>query len=314
MTRIQARYRQALPQLGAERLLTDGGLETTAIFLDGQELPHFASFDLLKNRSGREYLRSYYEGYVELARRFDLGFVFESPTWRASPDWARLIGYDEAALDAFNRDAIELMREVRDAAEPWGRPLVVSGCLGPRGDGYDPAEVMEPDEAAQYHARQIEIFEAAGVDLVTAITMTNTPEAAGIARAAAKHGVPAAISFTVETDGRLPTGDELETAVTALDAEAETPAYYMINCAHPSHFDETLSGEPWTERIRGLRVNASKCSHAELDEAETLDDGDPAELGEDHRRLLRRLPNLRVLGGCCGTDLRHVEAIGGVWA
>lgn len=170
---------------------------------------------------------------------------------------------------------------------------------------------MSVEEAEGYHSHQAGVLASAGPDMLTAITMTNAPEAVGVTRAARALGMPVAISFTVETDGRLPTGDRLADAVTAVDAATGGyPAYYMINCAHPDHFSSSLEeGAAWTTRVRGVRANASRLSHAELDAMTELDVGDPAELAALHRGLRERFPNLTVMGGCCGTDLRHVAAI-----
>jgi S-methylmethionine-dependent homocysteine/selenocysteine methylase len=174
--------------------------------------------------------------------------------------------------------------------------------------------VMSADEAQAYHAQQIGVFAESDADMVTAITMTNANEAIGVARAAQAAGMPVAISFTLETDGRLPTGQGLKEAIDEVDAATgNAPAYYMINCAHPTHFEATLDAEAaWVQRVRGLRANASKRSHAELNEAPDLDEGNPAELGAEYHAILRRHPQINVLGGCCGTDRRHVEAICGV--
>jgi S-methylmethionine-dependent homocysteine/selenocysteine methylase len=306
-------HRDRLPQLGDGLFLTDGGIETVLIFHEGLDLPQFAAFDLLKDDAGTAALRRYYEPYAALARERGLGFVLESPTWRANPRWAAAIGYSAAELDALNRKAIALMEELRDEHSN-GAPIVVSGCVGPHDDGYNPAEMLSADAAREYHATQIATFAGTAADMVTAITMTYAEEAIGVARAAAAEGMPAAISFTVETDGRLPSGQPLAEAIAQVDADT-APAYYMINCAHPTHFADALAGGgPWTERIRGLRANASTCSHAELDEATELDEGDPADLGARYAALRSRLPNLNVVGGCCGTDHRHVAAIRDAWA
>jgi homocysteine S-methyltransferase len=170
---------------------------------------------------------------------------------------------------------------------------------------------MTEAEAKEYHGRQIALYKAQGVDMITALTMTNVPEAIGITQAAQAEALPVAISFTVETNGMLPTGDSLEHAIAAVDAATHCgPVYYMINCAHPTHFETCLtSGGSWTQRVRGLRANASKRSHAELDEATELDAGDPNELAQLYQTLRSTLPQLNVLGGCCGTDLRHIKAI-----
>jgi S-methylmethionine-dependent homocysteine/selenocysteine methylase len=309
-------YRDRLPQLDADRpFLTDGGLETTLIFHRGLELPCFAAFDLLKDDAGRDELRAYFEPYVALARERGAGMVLDTATWRASPDWAQRLGYSPDDLDDANRAAVALAEEIRALGEDERTPIVVNGVVGPRGDGYDPAELMSASEAEAYHSRQIATFADTAADMVTAITMTHAEEAIGIVRAAATAGMPVAISFTVETDGCLPSGQPLPEAIDQVDAETDrAAAYFMVNCAHPTHFAHVLEDEgSWRDRIGGLRANASAKSHAELDEAEELDEGDPVELGAQHRALRARLPSVAVLGGCCGTDCRHVEAIGRAW-
>ena len=303
------RHRQHLPQLDGGLFLTDGGIETVLIFHEGLDLPLFAAFDLLKDDAGTAALRSYYRPYVKLAAEGGTGFVLESPTWRASPRWARELGHSEEELDALNRKAIALMEELREEYERASAPFVISGCIGPQDDGYSPTTALSADEAQEYHSTQIRTFADTAADMVTAITMTYAEEAVGLTRAAQAAGIPAAISFTVETDGRLPSGEPLGAAIEKVDAETgRGPAYYMINCAHPTHFDSVLDG-PWRERIRGLRANASTKSHAELDEAEELDAGDPEDLGTRYAALKERLPELTVVGGCCGTDHRHVSEI-----
>ena len=296
-----------LPQLQGDLFLTDGGLETSLIYHDGLELPLFAAFVLLENEEGTDALRRYFRPYLELARDNGVGFILEAPTWRANPRWASELGYSSDQLDAINRRAIELMQELRDGHDGPG-PLVVSGCIGPQDDGYNPGMTLDAEAARAYHSEQIATFADSGADLVTAITMTYADEATGIALAARDAGIPSVISFTLETDGRLPSGQSLGEAIAQVDAETgSAPAYYMINCAHPTHFDDVLEGGgAWKDRIRGLRANASTKSHAELDESTELDAGDPEDLGERYAGLRAQLPNLNVIGGCCGTDHRHV--------
>jgi S-methylmethionine-dependent homocysteine/selenocysteine methylase len=298
-----------LPQLTGNLFLTDGGIETTLVFHDRLDLPYFAAFDLLKHERGRTALRRYYRSHASLARDHGVGFILESATWRASADWGEKLGYSTEALAAVNRQAIEMLEAIRE--EYADTTMVISGCVGPRGDGYDPGQAMAEEEAERYHAEQVGTFAATAADMVTAITMTNVPEAIGVTRAARAVNMPVVISFTVETDGRLPTGESLRDAIGRVDAATDRgPAYYMVNCAHPTHFGKALAGgEPWTRRLRGLRANASTKSHAELDEAKELDDGNPVELGAQYRALRDRLPHLVVLGGCCGTDERHIAAI-----
>jgi S-methylmethionine-dependent homocysteine/selenocysteine methylase len=306
-----ARYRSALPQLGGDLFLTDGGIETTLIFQDGLALPDFAAYALLARPEGEAAIRRYFRAYAALARRFGVGLILESATWRASRDWAERLGHTPAELAELNRAAIRQLEAVRAEHQTPETPIVISGCVGPRGDGYSPTSLMSVAGAEAYHAEQARTFADTAADLVTAITMNYVEEAIGIARAARRAGLPAVIAFTVETDGRLPTGDTLQAAIERVDAETGAyPAYYMINCAHPTHFERVLDGgQPWAQRVRGLRANASRQSHAELNEATTLDIGDPAELGREYAALKRRLPRLNVMGGCCGTDHRHVEQI-----
>jgi len=289
--------------------LTDAGLETDMIFNRGLDLPLFSSSTLFAHEEGRAALEDYFRSFLDLARKNGTGCVLESATWRASPDWAGPLGLTQETLDRYASDAVAMLRRL--AADYPDVETVVSGCIGPRGDGYDPGKVMTADEAEAYHARQVRVMAAAGADLITAITMTNIPEATGVARAAQAVDRPVVISFTVETDGRLPTGETLQQAIEAVDgATGSYPAYYMVNCAHPTHFAAQIdAGSAWARRIGGIRANASRCSHAELDAMTELDRGNPHELGRLYADLRTRLPWLSVLGGCCGTDVEHIAAI-----
>ena len=308
-----SRYRRHLPQLDDRLFLTDGGIETSLIFHDGIDLPLFASFTLLKDDQGTDALRRYYRPYAQLAAENGTGFVLEAPTWRASPRWAKELGISDEELDRLNRKAIELMEEIREEFETDDTPFVISGNIGPQDDGYSPQTKLSADEAREYHSTQIDTFADTAADLVTVLTMTYADEAIGIARAAEQAGIPAVISFTLETDGRLPNGQALGAAIEEVESATDGyPAYYMINCAHPTHFEDVLDGS-WVGRVRGLRANASTRSHAELDEAEDLDDGDPHDLGERYAALRDKLPALNVVGGCCGTDARHVTEICSLW-
>ncbi len=307
-----AKYRNNLPQHSDRVFLSDGGLETTLMFDDRFDLPFAEVFVLLDSHEGMRTLRDYFRRYAEMARAAGFGFVLESPTWRSNRDWGARLGYSERALAGINRRAIDLLVEIREEFETEASPMVISGCVGPRGDGYDPGDVMTPAEAEDFHARQVGIFAETEADLVSAFTMTNVSEATGFTRAAQAAGIPAVVSFTLETDGCLPTGQTLREAIETVDGATNAgPAYYMINCAHPTHFEGALeAGEAWVKRLRGLRANASKKSHAELDDCGVLDSGDPVDLGHHYRRLRKRLGHVNVVGGCCGTDHRHIEEIG----
>jgi homocysteine S-methyltransferase len=305
-----AKYRYDLPQRGGGIFLSDGGLETTLIFHDGCDLPHFAAFVLLDSEEGLRKLRKYYESYLAIAHDHGTGFVLDSPTWRANRDWGVKLGYDAAALKAVNVRSVRFLEELRAQWERPGSACVISGAIGPRGDGYK-AGNMDALQAEAYHGAQIAAFAEGGADMVTAYTLNNINEAVGIACAARSRAIPVAISFTVETNGRLVNGATLREAIETVDRETQNaPEYFMVNCAHPTHFSDALmQGEAWIKRIHGIRANASTKSHAELDESETLDPGDPVDFGRRYRSLRQRFPHMRILGGCCGTDHRHVAAL-----
>lgn len=299
--------RSPLPRAG-DRYVTDAGLETELVFHDGFELPHFISATLVEDEVGHARLERYYRSFVALAEEQAMGVLLETPTWRISADWSPLVGYDRDGRRRLNARATELLSRLREQSSLPRERFVVSGNIGPRFDGYAADRVMSIDEATRYHHEQVGDLVAAGVDAISCLTITTSSEAAGIARAANAYDVPVAVHLTVETDGRLPSGEPLGEAFERVDEEARV-AYFGINCAHPRHFRDVLGDAPWVERIGSLRANASTKSHAELDGCETLDDGDPQALAGDYASLLARLPGLRVFGGCCGTDLRHVRRI-----
>jgi homocysteine S-methyltransferase len=306
-----SKYRQHLPLTDGGLFLSDGGLETTLVYHDGIDLPCFAAFHLLKDDAGIARLFRYFESYISIARDHGCGFVLETPTWRANADWGSLIGYSKDTLADANRKAVGLMLELRGTYEAPHAPIVISGNIGPRGDGYIVDDRMSADQARAYHSAQIETFASTDADMVSAFTLNYVDEAIGIALAARDAAMPIAISFTVETDGRLPTGEPLADAIRRTDdATGGHTEYYMINCAHPTHLASLLNdSHDWTARLRGLRANASRRSHAELEAATTLDEGDPVEFGEQYSVLRYRFPQIAVLGGCCGTDHRHVREV-----
>ena len=310
MNQHKAIYRDALPQLQGNNFVADGGLETVLVFQKQIDLPLFAAFPLLDQDQGIATLREYYQPYIELALRNGTGLILDTATWRASQGWGAQLGYSAADLRRLNQRNVDLLLELRKAYATEQSPMVINGAIGPQDDGYNPSELMSVAEAEAYHRPQVDAFADSAADMVSAITMTYVNEAVGMTRAAQVAGIPITVSFTTETDGRLPDGTPLGEAITATDAATDgAPAYYMVNCAHPTHFSHVLdASNAWTDRIYGIRANASRLSHAELDEAEELDDGNPQEFGEQYQALRSNLRNLRVVGGCCGTDHRHVAA------
>lgn len=291
--------------------LSDGGLETTMIFDYGFDLPCFSAAALLDTEEGRNALSGYFETYLDIARRTGRGFLLDAPTWRAGANWAGPLGMTTDAVLAINGLAVDFVRDIRDRNETDTLPILINGLVGPSGDAYEIESELTAQRAMEIHAPQIHALGKSGVDLISAMTLNHAGEGAGIAIAAKEIDVPVVISFTLETDGRLPSGQPLSEAIDEVDsASNKAPLYFMINCAHPDHFRSVLEGgSRWVERIGGIRANASRLSHAELDASEELDSGDPNELSDLHRDLLEVLPKIRVVGGCCGTDSRHVGCI-----
>jgi len=305
------KYRNNLPQISDEIFLTDDGLETTLVFHNGIDLPEFSAFVLMKDREGRNTLKQYFKKYIAIAKQHGLSFILETPTWRSSSKWGEMLGYTEDQLVEINQESVELLLQIRNEHETDSSKFIISGCLGPKGDGYVIDEMMTIEAAENYHAQQIRTFSNTEADLVTAITLTYVEEAIGIVRAAESENIPVVIGFTVETDGKLPSGHTIQYAIETVDAATNNyAAYYMINCAHPTHFQNSIKGsQAWKQRIRSVRANASTKSHAELDESVVLDEGDPEDFGFQYGKLREELTNLNVLGGCCGSDHRHIAEV-----
>jgi len=305
-----SRYRSALPQLSGDFFLADGGIETDLIFNHGIEIREFAAHTLLTDPAGREAMAGYFRDFLALAGEQGTGFILDSQTWKAHRHWADDLGADEEELRAANEDSIAFIAGLRDEFSSNSKPIVLNGIMGPRGDGYVADLEVAAHEAEDYHAQQIAWLADTQVDMVTGTTYTQANEAIGLVRAARAAGLPVVISFTVETDGTLPTGQPLGEAVELVDEATDSAAaYFVVNCAHPDHFFQVLEGSACTRRVRGIRCNASRLSHAELDASETLDPGDPEELASQYVGLRERMPWLNILGGCCGTDLRHIAQI-----
>jgi S-methylmethionine-dependent homocysteine/selenocysteine methylase len=304
------RYRHDLPQLTGGLFLTDGGIETDLIFNQGISIREFAAHTLLADARSRNAVATYFRDFLQLARSLGTGFVLDSQTWKAHSHWASDLGSSEEELRQSNRESVDFISELREEFSANDEPIVLNGIIGPQGDAYAPQAELATHEAENYHAQQLGWLAETEIDMVTATTFTQADEAIGFVRAANKVGLPAVISFTVETDGKLPTGLPLSAAIEAVDAATDAcAAYYMVNCAHPDHFFHELEESPWAHRIRGLRCNASRLSHAELDACETLDSGNPVEMAQQYAEIRQRLPWINVFGGCCGSDFRHIREI-----
>nr|WP_232348960.1 homocysteine S-methyltransferase family protein [Neptunomonas qingdaonensis] len=294
--------------MGHDLYLSYVGAETDIIFNKGIDLPGFASYLLLETDKGKEILRGYYSSLIELARKHGVGAILDSATWVANRDRGALISQSSQSLERLNIEAIDIIAQMRKQYADVS--IILCAQVGPRGDGYAPKDLMTAQEAESYHNEQIETLSRTDADFICGSTICYPEEAIGIVRSAGRYGKAIAISFTVETDGCLPTGISLKDAILAVDEATDAAAiYFMVNCAHPDHFSRVLVDEPWLQRVKGLVANASRCSHAELDAAETLDDGDPVELGVQLADLRRKFPHISILGGCCGTDMRHMKNI-----
>lgn len=303
--------RSPLPQTTGSTLLTDSGIETEIIFGVGRDLPAFAVFPLLSDLEGRDILERYYREHVAVAAEHGLGYVFETPSYRSSADWGTTLGYSQEELDSLDREGVAFLEWIRATGSDGLGPSPISGLLGPRGDGYVVGATLTPELARAYHSHQIGVFADAGCDLVSGCTLNYADEGLGIGLAARDHDIPVMLYFTLETDGRLPDGSRLRDAIRRVDdATGGYVSYYGINCAHPDHIEVAL-GDLGDEglRVRAIRANASRLSHAELDVAEELDPGDPVELSSGYSRLLQGLPNASVFGGCCGTSVTHISRI-----
>lgn len=306
---------EPLPHLySPSPFLSDGGLETWLIYTRNCQLTLFAAFPLLATPKGANHLQEYYNEYLEVAQELRMGLVLSTPTWRASTRWGEEMGFSQVEVDQFNVDAVKMLKCVKDISKD-GPTVVVDGQIGPMEDGYKPEVKHSVQACKEYHIRQVAVLKDAGVDLVTAATLTNWEEATGITLAAKECKTPLAVGFTVELDGRLPSGDSLEDAVEKVDKMTGAyPSYYMVNCGHPDHIRKAMEkGGKWRERVMAFRVNASRKSHEELDRMETLDEGDVEELGRLTAELGKLMPRMVLMGGCCGTRAEHVRSIGRNW-
>jgi len=304
-----SRYRDKLPQLSGDIFLADAGIETDLIFNHGIEIREFAAHTLLPDAVGRQAMADYFRKFLALARQYDAGFILDSQTWKAHSYWAGDLNASPDELREANRDSIRFISSLRDEF-PGNRPVVLCGVIGPRGDAYAPEGLLATQEAQDYHAEQVGWLAETEVDMVSGTTFTQSEEATGLVRAAENAGMPVVISFTVETNGCLPTGQPLGEAIRCVDdATSGGAAYFSVNCAHPDHFFDVLEDSDWARRIRALRCNASRQSHQELDACEVLDDGNPDELASQYGGIIDRMPWLNIFGGCCGTDLRHVSRV-----
>ncbi len=300
-----------LPQLNGRDMTCGGGIETWLQYVDGFKLRHFCLFELLDDERGRACIEDYHRKLIEAAVEAGIGVIVEGLHYRASRDWGGLIGYSREGLEDINIRGIELYKDLAREYDSPETPMLVGGVIGPQGDAYNVGKTASADEAEDYHSEQIQAFKKAGADIVTALTLSSTEEAIGLTRAADAADLPVVISFFVKKGGGLNGGETLEEAIATVDAATDRgPAYYMINCTHPTEFDVSLGEGDWMVRVGGFMPNAVAMETLALCKLGHLEDGDPVELGGQMAELARRYPHIHVWGGCCGTDGRHIGEIG----
>jgi homocysteine S-methyltransferase len=299
-----------LPQLNGRLMTSASGFETWLQYVDGFKLRHFCGFELLNDPRGLTCLTDYHRKVVEAAVAQGFGVINEGLHYRASRDWGELIGFSREGLEEINIRGIEFYRAFAREYGSADTPMLVGGAIGPRGDAYNVGRTPDAAESEDYHSEQIATFKKAGADLVTAMTFSSVEEAIGVARAAKAAGMPVVVSFFVARGGQLKGGETIEEAITRVDAATgEAPAYYMINCTHPTEFEPGLTPGAWTTRLGGFMPNAVAMETLDLCKLGHLEDGDPEELGGQMAGLARRFPHVHVWGGCCGTDGRHIGQI-----
>lgn len=290
--------------------LSEGGTETELMYKYGFELPHFAMFPLLDNPDAESRMREMFGSYLEVAAKYKTGALMGGLDYRASPDWGELLGYSPDGLAEANLQSIDFLRDIAKEYVSAVPDILIQGLIGPRGDAYERNETITENEAEDYHCVQLETLKKADVDLALAITFNNIPESIGVARAAAKIGVPLAISLTLDSASKLNSGPGLVEAITTIDRETgRSPAFYLINCSHPVEYEPAIGPGDWINRVRGVRPNASKMEKIALCKIGHLEEGDPVELGALCGDLARRYPHMDVWGGCCGTWSRHLDEI-----
>jgi S-methylmethionine-dependent homocysteine/selenocysteine methylase len=304
------KYRNDLPQLRGVDLSTSGGMETWLQYAEGFPLRHFCAFEWLRDPKAKARLREFHRSAIEAVQEHGFGMIAEGIHYRASGDWGDLTGYSRQDLAKINAEGVDLYHELAREYDRPDTPVVVGGCIGPRGDAYEQGHQITADEAQEYHAEQMATLKDAGVDLITAATLSFTDEAIGIARAAQGLDVPVVLSFYVAGNGKIMGERSVPETMAEIDAATGGyPKYYMLNCAHPNEFAPALENSAGLDRLGGFMPNASAKDKISLCRLGHLEDGDPVELGQQMGDVARRFPHVHVFGGCCGTDARHLGEI-----
>lgn len=299
------------PRLEGKFYLTEGGTETEILYKWGFELPEFAMFPLLDNPKADQVIRDIYRRYFDAAEKHQTGLLILGHDYRASPDWGAKLGYTTEGLADMQRRTIEFLDDVRREYVGRVSDVYIAGCIGPRGDAYGTGGDISEEEAEEYHSVQLTTLKSTQADMAIAVTFNNVPEAVGVIRAAHRIGIPIGVSLTLTTEGVLRSGPTLREAIEVIEEKTNgSAAWYGTNCSHPLEFASALADEgPWLERLRYIRPNAVKMEKVALCKLGHLEDGDPVELGEQMGEVASKFPSADILGGCCGTDERHLGEI-----
>lgn len=289
-------------------IITDGGLETTLIYKYNIELPYFSCINLLKTDSGRNIIYNCLLNYVNISEKYNVNIIIETPTWRCSKKWSKLLNCENSDIEKINREAVNIVKSIKKN----NKKIIISGNIGPIDDGYVISNKLTIEELKEYHSEQIYILANENVDIISAFTINYVEEAIGITLVCKDINIPLVISFTLNIDGKLPSGMTLEDSIKYIDKYTNYyPMYYMINCAHPKHFISLFkdNNSDWIKRIKGIRSNASDKSHEELNNSKKLDIGNIVELSNYCKNIRKENKHINIFGGCCGTDENHVEEI-----
>lgn len=272
---------------------------------------HVVNSALIYQESGRAALETIYRQYLAIGQRYQLPLLLSTPTWRAGRE--RIAAAGLAGRD-LNGDNTRFLAKLRDGSGDYARQVAICGLMSCRGDAYKPDEAMSADAAADFHAWQADALAAAGVDFLLAATLPALSEALGLARAQAATGLPYVISFVARREGTLLDGTPLSVAISTIDAAVTPrPLAYLVNCTHASIFRSALLNERNSsplvkQRVIGLLANTAALSPEELNERTDLVEEAPAVFGRSVAALRSEL-GMKILGGCCGTDQRHIECL-----
>ncbi|MBW2409401.1 MAG: homocysteine S-methyltransferase family protein [Deltaproteobacteria bacterium] len=290
-------------------ILTEGAVierlrRDPAVELD----PYIANAGLIYDQAGKQAMTRIYRQYIDIASRYRLPMIVSAPTWRASSERINKSAY--SGRETMVKDCADFINRIRQDVSQSADCIYIAGLIACRGDSYEPREALTADKAEAYHRLQAQELAHAGVDFILAATLPAVSEALGIAAALSQCAIPYSLSFVIRSDGRVLDGTPLQAAIEKIDAAVNPgPLFYQINCVHPAIFRKAIEqSEPGFDRLLGLQANTSEKSPEELDGLGYLDTSEPEEFAESMLALHTHF-GLKIIGGCCGTDHRHIEEI-----